>query len=189
MNDNDQLPLEIVWGEPGSSEENHLSEIARTAIADGQMSIIPEIALAHLHECEACTVAIGEAAMLSARVGSHWNEVGAVTSNEHVAVPAAQPEVRLPWLAIAAALVVAGVAALPSLAGASLWYEQTSRILLRAIPHLVHGIVKALQGGNGAPLIVSYASAVLLLLAGITIGVKAPGRGRLAAPRSQSGAS
>ncbi|WP_394833563.1 hypothetical protein LVJ94_44355 [Pendulispora rubella] len=194
MIDNDQLPLEIVWGEPGSSEENHLSEIARTAIADGQMSIIPEVALAHLHECEACTVAIGEAAMLSARVGSHWNEVGAVTSNEHVAVPvpaiaAAQPEVRLPWLAIAAALVVAGLAALPSLAGASLWYEQTSRILLRAIPHLVRGIVKALQGGNGAPLVVSYASAVLLLIAGITVGVRAPGRARMAAPQGHSGAS
>jgi len=191
MNDNDQLPLEIVWGDPGTSEENHLSEIARTAIADGQLSIIPDVALAHLHACETCTVAIGEAAMLSARVGAHWNEVATVTSNEQVVVPvpaAVQEEVRLPWLAIAAALAIAGVAALPSLAGASLWYEQTSRILLRAIPHLVHGIVKSLQTGTGAPLAVSYASAVLLLLAGITIGVRYPGRGRLTAPRGHSAA-
>jgi len=186
MNSDEKLPLELVWGDKGSAEENHLSEIVRTAIADGQMSIVPEVALSHLQSCEPCTCAIGDAAMLSARVGTHWNEIAneianelapeiaTATSKEAAVVAAgAVQEIRLPWLAIAAALLVAGLAALPSVVGAQTWFDQSYRVFARSIPHLIHGAVKALQGGGaGASLAVSYASALLLLVVGVTVGMR-----------------
>jgi len=178
MNDNDKLPLELVWevnGEPVSEgfEGAHLSEIVRTAIADGQMSIVPNVAFTHLQSCETCVCAIGEAAMLSTRISSHFNEVAHQLAPAVANQAAAVQAVRLPWFAIAAALMVAGIAALPTLAGAQVWFAESSRVAARAIPHLIHGAVAALHGrGVGISLAVSYASAALLMLGGITIAMR-----------------
>jgi len=101
----------------GRRREDHLSEIVLTAIADGQADIVPEVVFSHLQWCESCVSSIGESAMLSARIGGAWHEVGlaVVKAKEPraIVVPAPLP---VPWFAVAAALVVAILSALPQLA-------------------------------------------------------------------------
>ncbi|WP_394823715.1 hypothetical protein [Pendulispora albinea] len=165
----------------------HLSEIVLTAIADGQLSIIPNVALVHLQSCETCVCAIGNAAMLSARISAHLNELAPSASNQaaahapangtQAAAQAAQLEqpaepIRLPWAAIAAALLVAGLAALPSITSAPVWFEESSRVMLRAIPQLLHGVITVVRSGTAVPVAISYASAALLMLIGVTIAMR-----------------
>lgn len=101
----DTLPRELVW------DGAHVSELALTAIADGQEAIVTRDAVAHVDACEWCGGRLGRAALLSSAVG--------------VAVAAAKPArsgstsvVRAgsrPWGALAMGVAVALLAALPSL--------------------------------------------------------------------------
>ncbi|MGH7330004.1 MAG: hypothetical protein ACREJX_16785, partial [Polyangiaceae bacterium] len=65
MNDDPKniLPDELVWA------GEHLSEIALTALGDGQDDIIPKNALDHAASCESCGEAMGHAAIASMQVG------------------------------------------------------------------------------------------------------------------------
>jgi hypothetical protein len=155
------LPDDLVWNETG-----HLSEIVQTAIADGEASIVPPNAMAHLRTCEACLFAVGGAAMLSARVSGWFGESAQ-------AVVAPRKEVAIPWLAIAAALVVAFVGALPAIIRAPLWLLTAARVAKEAIPSLVRAGLTILHDSAMAPAL-SYASAALLLCVGVAVARKAP---------------
>ncbi|NVL83606.1 hypothetical protein HWN75_25860, partial [Escherichia coli] len=54
------LPDDLVWAEGG-----HASDVVLTAIADGQIAIVPPAVLAHVDHCPSCTTHLGNAALLS----------------------------------------------------------------------------------------------------------------------------
>lgn len=127
MDSNERLPDELVW------QDGHLSEIALTALADGEEAILPEQAAAHAAGCGACGAALGHAALLSLRVGEALREAPAPAVAQ-AALPeearaaeagaaggaasasvAPSPAWPLPVAGIVAALVIAAIAAAPGL--------------------------------------------------------------------------
>ncbi len=157
-----KLPDELVWDQGG-----HLSEIALTSIADGQESILPEAAAAHFGSCSACMQSMGNAALLSTRVAGLIAETSATAS-------AAQPSGQvatfpIPVSAIAAAVLLAAVGALPSITDLPMWISEASFLFTRTIPLFFRsGIALVRSSGSLSPA-VSYACAALLLMAGFAV--------------------
>ena len=56
----EHLPDELLWSDGG-----HASDIVLTAIADGQLEIVPPNARAHVETCTKCMQHLGNAALLS----------------------------------------------------------------------------------------------------------------------------
>jgi len=168
------LPAELVWDEAG-----HLSEMAQTAVADGEEALLPKLALAHLEECERCALGVGEAALLSAHIGRIFG----------AAMPAPAPRRDpVPFLAIAAALVLAAIGALPALAEAPAWMSDAPAALTRAVPIFVHGVVTLLRGAGSLAPSVTFAAAAVLVAIGAAIARLAPVSfaSRLSPPGAQS---
>jgi len=117
------LEKELVWDESG-----HLSDIAKSALADGQDEILPPDALAHFSSCQPCAENVGEAALLSA-------EFGAALAAERAA------ERSLPWVPIAAALAIAAISAIPRLSMASAWLAMTGQFVAHALRLLGRAVV------------------------------------------------
>jgi hypothetical protein len=129
--DSKRLPRELVW------DGAHVSELAVTAIADGQEGILQRDALEHAEACEWCAGRLGRAALLSAAVGQAVVHArSAHTSSRAPARASARP-----WSALLVGVVVAVLAALPSL------------------PHLTTTVLDALAFGrafstHGVPVLV-----------------------------------
>lgn len=104
---NETLPSEIVWQSDG-----HLSEVAVTALADGQTSLLAEDAHAHLATCDACTVRLGDAALRSVETAALFAEAAQAAPSSAPSSVRARP---FPLLPITLGLVVAMVSALPLL--------------------------------------------------------------------------
>ncbi|EYF02167.1 hypothetical protein [Chondromyces apiculatus] len=64
MECDDKLPLDLVWQDDG-----HLGEVALSALADGEVALLPDAAVVHAESCASCASALGAAALLSLRVG------------------------------------------------------------------------------------------------------------------------
>jgi hypothetical protein len=100
-----ELPRELAW------DGEHLSDLAITALADGEEAILGAAVVAHMEACGDCAGRVGRAALLSSAIGE------AVA----VARPAAAPAVARaaasmhPWRALLLGLTVAAVAAVPVL--------------------------------------------------------------------------
>jgi hypothetical protein len=148
MNRHDVLENEIVWDEAG-----HLSEVAKFALADGQDAILPAEALSHFARCQPCAESVGEAALLSA-------EMSAALSFERAAEHARERSV--PWIPIAAALVVAFVSAIPMLSVARQWLSASVFMFGHALRMFGHGIVHLAARGFTPTL---YVACTLFLLA------------------------
>jgi hypothetical protein len=153
MNRNDVLEKELVWDEDG-----HLSDIAKSAFADGQ-DILPPDAVSHFAGCHECIESVGKAALLSA-------ELSAALSPERAAQRA------MPWIPIGIALAVAALSALPMLTGARLWLSTLGLFLVRGLRLAGHGIVTL--GTNGLAPTVSLASTALLVAMGFAIARLVP---------------
>ncbi len=155
MNDDPKnlLPDALVW----SGE--HLSEIALTALGDGQDKIIPQNALDHAASCESCGAAMGHAAIASMHVGNALRAPIAEVTIERAPVP---------WLAMIGALVLAIVGSAPSLL-------EAPRMLVHQMPVVLHGanaLLRGLAGGLGPA--VNFACAALLILAGAMVARAMP---------------
>jgi hypothetical protein len=148
------LPNELLWAEGG-----HASDIALTALADGQLAILPPSVLAHVERCTPCATHLGHAALLSLHAGA---ELAAKV--EHERVTARRP---LPRLAIGLGLFVALIGLVPSI------LDGTSHAYARDLPLFAHGL-RTLAHRLDAPgsvvgLFVTYAAASLLVLMGIAV--------------------
>jgi hypothetical protein len=53
------LPNELLW------EGQHVTELAVSAIADGEESSLPRDVVGHVHSCDACAMKLGEIALLT----------------------------------------------------------------------------------------------------------------------------
>ena len=147
------LADDLVW------EGEHLSEIALTALGDGQDAIVPKKARDHAASCEACGALMGHAAIASMQVGH--------------ALKAPLPEIAterapVPWLAMIGAMIVAILGSAPSLL-------ETPRALVHQAPvalHAANALLRGLAGGLGP--VVNFGCAALLILAGAMVARSMP---------------
>lgn len=71
------LAPDIAWEPSG-----HLSEVALSALADGEEALLDAAMLGHVDACEACAGQLGEIAMRGAHVGEALSLLGAAASAE-----------------------------------------------------------------------------------------------------------
>jgi hypothetical protein len=157
------LPSELVW------EDGHLTEIARTALADGQEAIVPPDAVAHLTTCASCMHALGDAALLS----SHVADVIAAMSPERTPI-SSRVTAPFPVAAIAAAILVAALGALPALVDIPLWVGQASVFLTHTLPQLFKAGIAIVKHTHGIAPVITFASTALLLMAGFAVARAVP---------------
>jgi hypothetical protein len=179
MTDDTKLPREIQW------DGAHVSELALTAIADGQDDIVDRDAVAHADACEWCAGRMGRAALLSAAVGHAVEQVK--PSLASVRPRGASP--ARAWRALAMGVAVALLAALPSLP-----HFATTVVELLAYGRAlsVHGVPVLVRGGlslvksetaSTALSAATMVSAVLLVMMGWAI---ARTRSQVSSERSAS---
>ena len=151
------LPDDLVWS------GDHLSEIALTALGDGQDEIIPKSALDHASTCESCAASMGRAAIASMQVG-HALRIPMA----EIAVALGRDRAPVPWLAMVGALVLAIVGSAPSLLEAPHALVHQAPIAL----HAANALLRGLAGGLGP--VVNLACAAALILAGAMVARSMP---------------
>jgi hypothetical protein len=155
----DFLPDELSWAAGG-----HASDVALTAIADGQRAIVPPAVLAHVEACTACTTHLGHAALLSIHAGAEL-----AAARQHAHLTERRP---LPRLAIALGLAVAAIGLSPSLldgrdaSALRMFVTRDVPIFVRAFETVARRLD---EPGSAAGLAVTYATATMLVLMGFAI--------------------
>ncbi|WP_437673815.1 hypothetical protein [Sorangium sp. So ce131] len=163
MHDDDKLSLDLVWQADG-----HLTEVAITALGDGEVALLPEGALAHAGQCLTCSSELGRSALLSLRAGEALREQAAPAARESAA-----PRGALPLPAIGVALTLSAIGAAPSLAaGAGGLHER-----LAALWHACSVVVRtgcAIAGSgalSGWLAALPWISAALFVMVGLGVAV------------------
>jgi hypothetical protein len=158
----EQLPKELVW-----TGQGHLSEVAMTAIADGEEAILPRDAFGHLGICEACAAGVENAASLSASISRALTAPVAEQA-------AAEARLVFPVWAATVAVAVAAVATLPNLGAVHGWMGRMWWALREGTPVLTRQAVTFLpRAWNWLPMM-SLTAAMLLLLVGLSVARLAP---------------
>jgi hypothetical protein len=164
------LPDDLVW-EEDASRQRHLSELALTAIADGEEALLPESARTHLDACAACATKLGDAAMLSSALGDILRAAPAVATAQ-APVPAraktisVRPRARVPRGMIAIGLALAVLGALPMMLDLPSFVADAGFYATHAVPVLFRSGVSMLRAGvfSAAAPIITFASACVLLV-------------------------
>jgi hypothetical protein len=153
----DTLPLEICMREDG-----HVDDVALSAVADGQDSILPPEPLAHLATCDSCTRRLGDAAMLSSEVGFAMAALAASPSSAPATVRFPVPvRMILGAMALAFMGLVPGLTSLPARVGELMsWLTHSMPLFLRTFAQLFRGA----EGGLGALGVALSASAAFVLV-------------------------
>jgi len=163
MNREDKLPNEMVW------DGGHLSDVALTAIGDGQESIVETSALEHSESCERCAGRLGRTALLSLSVGA------ALT----LATPSAvRSPSGPPWVALAFGLGVALVAAVPALPQLGPLASYAMALATRGLPVLARGgfeLARSDAVTRTLP-VATFAASALLVLIGWVVARSVPRR-------------
>jgi hypothetical protein len=158
----EMLPEELLW------ENGHPSEIALTALADGETSLLPASVTGHVDACADCTHRMGDAAMLSASLGTAIQAMGPLTRIAPVPVPVPASVKRrapLPLPAIAAAIVIAMIGAAPTLVHLPNRFAELCLAVLHALPTLSRSSAQLLRSGLGPTFMVAtFVAATLLLM-------------------------
>ncbi|AUX47462.1 uncharacterized protein SOCE26_089830 [Sorangium cellulosum] len=167
MHDDDKLSLDLVWQADG-----HLTEVAITALGDGEVALLPEGALAHAAQCQTCSSELGRSALLSLRVGDALREQAAEGARQVVRESAA-PRGPLPLPAIGVALVLSALGAAPSLAAGAGGLHERWAALWHACSVVVRtGCAIAGSGAlSGWLTALPWISAVLLVMVGLGVAV------------------
>jgi hypothetical protein len=165
-----QLEATLVWDQAG-----HLAETALHALADGELGLLPEQAVAHVAGCRLCEGRLGATALLAVEIG----EALAVRGPEPVAVR--RP---LPVAAFLGALAIAVVGLVIELEGTAATVMRIPTLIAHAAPVLVHGIRLAISGASGSArfAVAGWVAAALLVLGGVMIARAAPVRATLKEP-------
>lgn len=165
----EMLPIELVWEDDG-----HLGEVALAALADGEDALLPANALLHAGDCESCAKRLGEAALLSIDAGEALRSAGvahaAVSTRSPLSSRAARAT-RMPVFAIAAALVIAALGALPHLAELPSLIDAGKWLFTNGIPLVVDIIGRFIARAKIEQTIaaLSVASTVVMVMGGILV--------------------
>jgi hypothetical protein len=162
-----KLEATLVWDQAG-----HLAETALHALADGELDLLPEQAVAHVAGCRLCEGRLGATALLAVEIG----EALAVRHPEPVTVR--RP---FPVAAFVAALAIAGAGLVIELEGMAAKVIRIPTLLAHASPVLLHGLRLAIGGASGSAgfAIAGWVAAALLVLGGVMIARAAPVRATL----------
>ena len=151
------LPDDLLWADGG-----HASDIVLTAMADGQVDIVPPAVMAHVEKCRACTTHLGNAALLSLHAGRELAVLGAASEADAAA------RAPFPRLAIALGLVFAVLGLIPSLLDAPSEIRSAKTFATHGVPMFVTGIGtlgrKLLEPGSSVGLALTYGAAALVVL-------------------------
>jgi hypothetical protein len=158
------LPIELVW-----TAEGHLSEIAMTAIADGEEAILPRDAFGHLGLCEVCAAGVEGAATLSIAVSRALSDPEPAEATE-----AAFVRIPFPHRAAALAVVVGALATLPNLPSVYTGIGRMWWALREGTPILTRQAITLLPRAWSWLPIMSLTAAMLLLLVGLSVARFAP---------------
>ena len=156
----DFLPDDLLWAAGG-----HASDVVLTAMADGQVEIVPPVVLAHVDRCPACTTHLGNAALLSLHAG---REIA-------IMARAAEASARapLPRLAIALALVAAVLGLVPSLLDTRTDIGSAKTFAFHDVPMFVNGLGtlgrRLLEPGSALGMGLTYGAAALLVIMGFML--------------------
>jgi hypothetical protein len=151
----------LLWRDDG-----HLGDAALTCFVDGEEAILPAPAAAHLDTCEPCAARLGDLAiaavqtveLLAARMPVATEAAAPApvplqalaASPARNAAPSRRPPVRVPFWAVAAALILAGLgaapAALDALHALPAWLLGVSR----ALPVLLQSVGFVVRHGGAA---------------------------------------
>jgi hypothetical protein len=157
----DFLPEELVWAAGG-----HASDVVLTAMADGQVGIVPPLVLAHVEKCTACTTHLGNAALLSLHTGREMALLPPSRSAELVAAETAARQ-PLPRLAIVLGLAFAALGLVPTLLDAPS-EPSGARSFATKLPMFVNGLGtlgrRLLEPGSPVGLALTYGATALLVL-------------------------
>jgi hypothetical protein len=191
MHVDERLPSDRVWQADG-----HLTEIALTALADGQDAILPEDAAAHVVACGPCAAALGHAALLSLQAGEALREADAGAAEaaradagraaqekagaEAPRVSAPAPAWPLPVAAVMAALTAAALGAAPRLGARAAQLPDAIQELGRALLVAMRAGRAIAESGaltsRGWLVALPWMAAALLLMLGLGVARAAPGR-------------
>ncbi|MES1178051.1 MAG: hypothetical protein ABUL62_27255 [Myxococcales bacterium] len=167
----EQLADALIWDDQG-----HLAEVAVTALADGELSLLPAPAVAHAESCAVCADRIGSSALLSLALSDALSRT--VLAPEPQETPqrifATRQPLPLGWLAVA--LLVAALGSLPSLA--RLWglLFHLPELAAHALPVLARVAVLVGRGltDNQALVELRWLSVATLSCVGIAIARLGP---------------
>jgi hypothetical protein len=155
----DFLPEDLVWAAGG-----HASDVALTAMADGQVDIVPPVVLAHVEGCRTCTTHLGNAALLSLHAGREMALLPRGAEVETAATAARQP---LPRLAILLGLAFAVLGLVPTLLDAPSEIGG-ARTFATKLPMFVNGLGtlgrRLLEPGSSVGLALTYGATALLVI-------------------------
>lgn len=156
------LPDELLWADGG-----HASDIVLTAMADGQVEIVPPMVVAHVGGCNVCTTHLGNAALLSLHTG---RELAFVTREADAVVVARAP---FPRLAVMLGLAFAVLGLVPTLFDAPSHITSAKTFATHDVPMLVTGLQtlgrRLLEPGSSVGIALTYGAAALLVLMAIAL--------------------
>jgi hypothetical protein len=168
-----QLDAELIW-EP----DGHLTETAITALADGELDIVPGAA-EHADGCEVCHDKVGSAALLALEIASALELVprdllGGVSSPLPAAVSARRKP--FPVTALTLAVSVAFLALSPNLGKFAVHVESVPLSLTKVLPVLAQLIARLGTSANwlGRQYLVHFAAAFVLCACGALIARRSP---------------
>jgi hypothetical protein len=151
----EHLPDELLWADGG-----HASDIVLTAIADGQLEIVPPAARAHIESCAACMGHLGNAALLSLHAGRE------LAARSQYDASLADKRMPLPRLAIALGLAVALVGLLPELGRLRSFLTTDAPLIARGAGTVGRSLV---EGNASAGLLLTYGTSALLVAMGFVL--------------------
>lgn len=147
------LPDELWWTSPNESGR-HASDVVLTALADGQLAIVPDVVKSHVEGCGQCTAHLGNAVLLSMYTA---RELEAVKKSAADVQLARRP---LPRLAIALGLTVALVGLVPSMIEPPKFVSpHEAKVLFSGASTLGRGLM---DGSSTFSLALTYGLAALL---------------------------
>jgi hypothetical protein len=159
------LPDDLCWAAGG-----HASDVALTAVADGQLDIVPAPVLAHLDGCRACTTHLGNAALLSLHAG---RELALLARADEGRARAAADRPALPRGAIALGLLVAALGLVPAALDGSATVSSASAFATHDAPLILSGLGtlgrRLFEPGSALGLTLTYGAAALLVVMALAV--------------------
>ena len=170
MTDAEQkLDSSLVW------DDEHLSDLALQALADGELGLLPEEAVRHVTACQRCDQCLAAVALQAVDVATALAARPPVSEAVPVARPArARRGFPLPAFAGALAIAVAGLVI--QLGGAGGGAARWPSLVAQASRVLMHGLRLVFGGASPSPTLAAapLVAAALLVLAGVLIARRAP---------------
>lgn len=152
MSDPRRLPTELLWQDDG-----HVSDVVVDSLADGQDEIVDASAREHVDVCELCAGRLGEAVLMAMSVGEAMERAVGVRAKPW----------PIPVVAVLAAVVLAALGTLPTLADLAARVAELSRAVVSVLPNLTRAaLVLGRTGELSSQLAYMSLFAIATLLAG-----------------------